>query len=374
MSRWVSTWGQAHTDIRFFSPSYGNRTMRLSIRNCIEGEALRIRVSNREGKKPYRIAEAAIQIEGGRQEKIRFEGKESREVKPGEECYSDTVSMSVRPGELLVVSMAFDGPVISGNGIAECVQCSKKGNYVQEAQFATQHRSKTACYHDMLQAIPGLSSIEIQTESDSAHSIVCFGDSITQQSHWTRPLMEEALKRRPGQVAVINKGIGGNRLLNGPFMSVMSMFGRSGMERFDRDVLGEAGVGAVIFALGTNDIGMARNPKKPDWITAEMLEQALGELVRKCREKKITTYGTTILPRTGSTGYLKAGEEERIKFNEWVRSTDLFDGCIDFDQVVRDAQHPEMLAFSCDSGDHLHPGFLGGERMAQTAAEALLKG
>lgn len=61
-------------------------------------------------------------------------------------------------------------------------------------------------------------------------------------------------------------------------------------------------------------------------------------------------------------------------FNEWVRGTDLFDGCIDFDQVVRDAQHPEMLAFSCDSGDHLHPGFLGGERMAQTAAEALLKG
>ena len=50
MSRWVSTWGQAHTDIRFFSPSYSNRTMRLSIRNCIDGEAVRLRVSTSKEK------------------------------------------------------------------------------------------------------------------------------------------------------------------------------------------------------------------------------------------------------------------------------------------------------------------------------------
>lgn len=373
MNHWVSTWGQSHTDITHMSPSYKDCTMRLAITNCISGSRLRLRVANLEGKKPYTVLEAAVQNGTGPRKAVTFAGKPTQTVNAGAEVYSDAVMLDLAPGDLIIISMAFRGKVVSGNGIVECVQCSQKGNYVQAQQFTTVRRNKTACYNDMAAAIPALSSVEVWTEDEEAGAVVCFGDSITQKSTWTRPLMEMFLEEKPGKLTVINKGINGNRLLNGPFMSVMTLFGRAGMQRFQRDVLEEAGTKAVIIEMGTNDIGMARNPQKSDWITAEMLEKAMETLVKSCHEQGVRVYGSTILPRGGSTGYLNAAEAERLRFNDWARSTDLFDGVLDFDRVVQDPEKPDIMAFSCDSGDHLHPGFLGGQAMAKLAAEVLLK-
>lgn len=373
MSTWVSTWGQSHTDITHMSPNYRDCTMRLAILNSIKGSCIRLRAANLEGKKPYTILQAAVQNGTGSRRAVTFSGGSTQTVRAGEEVYSDPVSMDVNPGDRIVISMAFQGKVISGNGIVECVQCSRKGNFVEAQQFTTVRRNKTACYNDMAAAIPALSSVEVLTEDEEAGAVICFGDSITQKSTWTRPLMETFLSQAPGKLSVINKGINGNRLLNGPFMSVMTLFGRAGIQRFQRDVLEEAGAKAVILEMGTNDIGMARKPGKPDWITAEMLEEAMEELVKKCHDRKIRAYGCTILPRGGSTGYLEAAEAERIRFNDWIRNTDLFDGILDFDRVVRDPEKPDIMAFACDSGDHLHPHFLGGQMMAEEAAGILLK-
>lgn len=373
MSHWVSTWGQSHTDITHMSPSYRDCTMRLAITSCLKGSQVRLRAANLEGKKPYTILQATVQNGSGSRKAVTFSGNISQTVNKDEEVYSDAVALDVDPGDLIVISMAFQGTVISGNDIVECVQCSKKGNYVDAKQFTTVRRNKTSCYNDLAASIPALSSVEILAEDDNAGTVVCFGDSITQKCTWTRPLMETFLAQAPGRLAVINKGINGNRLLKGPFMSVMSLYGRAGMQRFQRDVLEEAGTKAVIIEMGTNDIGMARNPNKPDWITAEILEDAMKELVGRCHEKGIRAYGSTILPRGGSTGYLEAAEMERSRFNEWVRSSDVFDGVLDFDKIVRDAEEKDIMAFSCDSGDHLHPGFLGGQAMAREAADILLK-
>lgn len=373
MSQWVSTWGQSHTDISHISPNYKDCTTRLAITSCLKGSQIRLRVANLEGKKPYTILQAAVQNGTGPRKAVTFSGKKEQTLEVGEEAYSDGIGLDVDPGDLIVISMAFQGTVISGNDIVECVQCSKKGNFVDAQQFTTVRKNRTSCYNDLSASIPALSSVEVLTEDEDAGAIVCFGDSITQKSTWTRPLMEACLNQVPGKLAVINKGINGNRLLSGPFMSIMRMYGRAGMERFRRDVLDEAGTKAVIIAMGTNDIGMARNPDKPDWITAEKLEKAMEELVQECHAKGIKVYGSTLLPRGGSTGYLEAAEVERSRFNEWMRSTDLFDGVLDFDMVVRDPEKPDIMAFACDSGDHLHPHFLGGQAMAKLATDALLK-
>lgn len=373
MRHWVSIWGQSHTDTTHMSPGYKDCTMRLAILNCLKGNQIRLRSANLEGKKPYTVLQAAVQNGTGPRKAVTFSGGAAQTVNVGDEVYSDPVVLDVNPGDLIVISMAFQGKVISGNGIVECVQCSRKGNFVDARQFTTVHRNKTACYNDMAAVIPALSSVEVLTEDGEAGAVVCFGDSITQKSTWTRPLMETILARAPGKLTVINKGINGNRLLSGPFMSIMTLFGRAGMERFQRDVLEEAGAKAVIIEMGTNDIGMARSPKKPDWVTAKMLERAMEELVRKCHEKGIKAYGSTLLPRAGTADYLEAAEAERTRFNAWMRSTDLFDGVLDFDMVVRDPEKQDIMAFACDSGDHLHPHFLGGQAMAKLAADALLK-
>lgn len=373
MSHWVSTWGQAHTDTKHMSPQYKDSTMRLAVVNSMEGSRIRLRVANKTGKKPYTIIQAAVQREMEEQIPVTFSGNASKEVQVGEEVYSDPVSLPVKPGELIVISMAFSGEVLSGNCIAESVQCSKKGNFVDTRQFVTVHKNISACYSGMDVAIPALTSVEVLTEEEEAGALVCFGDSITQHSKWTKPLLEKVMEEIPGKLSIINKGIGGNRLLSGPGIGFLSMYGQAGMERFGRDVLEEAGVKAVVIAIGTNDLGMAKNPQKPDWVTAQKLMDGIKALVTLCREKGIRVYGSTILPRKGYGRFLKEAEQERMRFNDWVRSTDIFDGVLDFDAALRDKQQPDCLAFAYDSGDHLHPHALGGKKMAEVAVETILK-
>src|SRR5262249_605123 len=62
-------------------------------------------------------------------------------------------------------------------------------------------------------------------------------------------------------------------------------------------------------------------------------------------------------------------ETDRQAVNQWVRTH--FDGVIDFDKVVRDPAHPEMMLPEFDSGDHLHPGPAGFAAMAEAIPVSL---
>ena len=66
-------------------------------------------------------------------------------------------------------------------------------------------------------------------------------------------------------------------------------------------------------------------------------------------------------------------QEMRHEYNEFIRTTDLIDGCIDFDKVLRDPERPNYFLPEYDSGDHLHPSKRGYERMAMEVPLELLK-
>ena len=65
-------------------------------------------------------------------------------------------------------------------------------------------------------------------------------------------------------------------------------------------------------------------------------------------------------------------EDLKNAYNDWIRTTDLVDGCIDFDLAIRDPQNPKAFAKGCDSGDHLHPSKEGYIRMAEAVPEGIL--
>jgi len=44
----------------------------------------------------------------------------------------------------------------------------------------------------------------------------------------------------------------------------------------------------------------------------------------------------------------------RQEVNAWIRTSGEFDAVVDFDEVVRDPNHPARLLPPYDSGDHLH--------------------
>lgn len=365
MEAWITTWAQAHADMSLLCGNYKNHTVKTTILSSLSGSQIRLRLSNQEGKKPVHILQMGIQAGNGDIVPVTVGGKGTVVLEPGQSVYSDAVKLTVAEAMDITVSMAFEGTATSGNQLPEGVRYSKKGNFALQRQMEPAKRGIRDTIYNMSPVIPVLSGIEVLTRQEK-EVIVCFGDSITQQSHWTKPLGQLLEK-----TIIINKGIGGNQLLSDPMSKFSSMWGPVAMGRFRRDVLEETGVTGVIFALGTNDIGMTRDQKLIGQHGAEKLMEGLLALNAQAKEAGLKTYIATITPRGNSAGYHDWHEAERLALNEKIRSATAFDGVIDFDAVTRDKEDPSVYDEPCDSGDHLHPGVIGGRRMAREAYEVL---
>ena len=368
MPHWVSVWGQAHTPIEGIGPSYRDRTMLLTVRTALAGERLRLRLANWEGRGPLTVAAATACALTGRETALTFGGSRGVTLAPGADTYSDALPLRVEPGELICIRLAFVGPVSSGNGIRADVLCSKKGDYTAGGPFDTGGCLPTGI------ATPAVAAVELLAP-DEPGALVCFGDSITQMGLWTDPLGSALMRQAPGKLAVLNKGIGGNRLLSGPASPAFRMYGRAGVERFRRDALSDPGTKAVALFIGTNDIGSSPDPAASDFAGADRLAAALEDLAAQTRAAGMAVYAATLVPRMGSEGYGPAQEAERVRLNERLRAGEgtVFDKIFDFDAALRDPDRPAYMRMSYDSGDHLHPSLLGGRRLAECALEALKK-
>jgi lysophospholipase L1-like esterase len=158
-------------------------------------------------------------------------------------------------------------------------------------------------------------------------------------------------------VSVLNAGISGNRLLR-------DVAGPNALARFERDVLGQSGVRFLIVLEGINDIGRSyQGPDTEGPVTVKDLIFAYEQIVNKAHQRGIKVIGGTIMPYEGAGYYSSQGEQVRQTINKWIRSSKVFDGVIDFDEVTRDPAHPSRLLSAVDSGDRLHPGDEGYKTM-----------
>jgi lysophospholipase L1-like esterase len=217
---------------------------------------------------------------------------------------------------------------------------------------------------------------------------VAFGSSLTDgdgstpdaNRRWPDVLTERLQKAggRGAQLGVLNEGIIGNRLLSdtgsprqagGPpplgavFVQLGPALGQSGLERFERDVLAQAGVKYVIVALGVNDILFPGSfIPASESVNAQSIKSGYRQLIARAHKKGIRVIGSTIPPFEHALfrspffgGFYTPGKDHiRQQVNAWIRSGGEFDGVIDFDQAVRDPSHPAQLLPAYDSGDHLH--------------------
>jgi lysophospholipase L1-like esterase len=164
-------------------------------------------------------------------------------------------------------------------------------------------------------------------------------------------------------MAVLNAGIGGNRLLDdGPSVS--------GLARFDRDVLVQTGATRVVVLLGINDIGNARQSPSP---SAADLIAGHKQLIERAHALGLKIYGATLTPFEGANYWTPEGEAKRKALNEWIRTSKAYDGMIDFDAVARDPSHPARCLPRYDPGDHLHLNAAGYQAMANAIDLELLK-
>jgi lysophospholipase L1-like esterase len=196
---------------------------------------------------------------------------------------------------------------------------------------------------------------------------VAFGDSITDGAtstpdtdrSWPSRLAERlAASRATANIAVVNHGISGNRLL-------ADGAGISALARFDRDILAQPGVKWLIVLEGINDIGMS-TMMGGEGVSAEDLIAAQKQLIERAHLHGIKAIGATLLPYGGATYYSEKGEAIRQAVNKWIRTGGAYDAVVDFDAKLRDAQNPSQLNSAYYINDHLHPNDAGYKLMAET--------
>jgi lysophospholipase L1-like esterase len=232
----------------------------------------------------------------------------------------------------------------------------------------------TGAQFDARTSVPSwyvVDGVEAAATSADQAAIVTFGDSITdgtastqdENNRWPDYLARRLASRSGNQLSVINEGIAGNRVLSDTPTYV------NALARLDRDVLSQAGVKYVTLLEGINDIGQTclgnANASPADIIAG------YRQLMTQVHLKGIKIFGGTLTPFQGALHdtpnagyYCSAGEDKRGALNTWIRTSNEFDGVIDFDQATRDPANPLVYRAEFDSGDHLHPNDAGYQAMA----------
>jgi len=398
--QWVGTWGTAPAGppLAAQTQSFSNQTLRLIVHTSIGGPRVRIRISNELGTTPLRIGEAHVArrqagaaIVDGSDRPLTFSGMRSIVIPPGAPVLSDPVDLDVPALSDLAVSLHLPDTVqattIHGSAF-QTNYVSLPGNFTNAATLPTERT---------ITSWPFLTEVDVNTPANAA--IVALGDSITDGSNttidtnrrWpdllalrlqtTRDLVSApngiaTLLAPNARLGVVNRGIGGNRLLRDP--GEQPLFGRAALARFDRDVLATAGVRYLIVLIGINDIGHPGTGTIPasEAVTAQDLIAGYRQLIARAHAKGIAIYGATLTPFEGTVfpGYYTPEKEQvRQAVNNWIRSSDEFDGVIDFERAVRDPAHPTRMLPAYDSGDHLHPNDLGMQAMANAIPLTLFR-
>ena len=343
-------------------------TLREITHISIGGKELRIRFTNEFGLDPLfltdihvAISDGGTSIRSGTDHQVTFGVSDTVKIPAGSVLVSDPVPLDVAPHSDLAISFYIPAQIMRAETFHDFAD---QDNFVAAGDVAgaaslTQAATLSSWYF--------VDGIEVPAIG-GGRAIVTLGDSITDGAHSTRNanrrwpdvlanrlLADESL----GQIAVLNEGIGGNRVVN-------DGYGPSALARLDRDVLSQDGVRYVIVLESINDIGrLARLQSPDDEITAQQLEQGLSRIADAAHQHGIKAIGATLTPYGGASYFSDKGEQIRKEVNDWIRASGTFDGVIDFAKITADPQNPAQFNPSYDSGDHLHPGDAGYKAMGE---------
>jgi lysophospholipase L1-like esterase len=376
---WVASWAAAQqlsepknqidpADLR-------DATLRQSVHLSLGGRQLRLKLSNAFGTAPLRIdsihlalaeAPGSPRIVPASDRAVTFGGRTEVVIPAGGDYLSDPVDLAAPALANVTISLHLDLAPEFETGHPG----SRTTTYYLHGNHAADPDLSGAGQVDHWYFIAGIETLGTR----AAHSIVAFGDSITDgrgsttngNDRWTDVLAAK-LQGRPATRAagVLNLGIGGNHLL-------LDGLGPNAVARFNRDVLAQSGVNSVILLEGINDIGTFAAGQDHAVLVRDVIE-AYRQMVLRARAHRIRIIGATITPFGGSATYplTAANEADRQAINAWVRRPGNFDKLIDFDAALRDPHDPQRLNPLYDSGDHLHPSAAGYRVMGEAAAAAL---
>ncbi|WP_175813435.1 SGNH/GDSL hydrolase family protein [Burkholderia contaminans] len=376
---WVAAWATALQPIPdlaappplYRAPGVAGRAVRQIVYPTVSGRAARIRISNAYSRAPLVVEAASLARAGegaalaGAAVPVRFGGKASVTLAPGQELESDPVAIDVAAGRPYAISLQMG----ANERMTVWHRVSNQFNYVSAPGDHVSDPG-AAVFRTRFTQYAWVSELAVEAGSARA-SVAAIGDSITdglrssvnRNRRWPDALARRLTASGAESIGVANLGISGNRLL-----SDSACYGTSVASRFERDALSRAGVKAAIVLIGINDINFAAMPPRSGLdcdhphtqVTAASLIDGYRRLIEAAHRQGVKVFGATLTPAG-----LPAGRETiRLEVNRWIRSSGGFDGVVDFDAVLRDPAHPSVLQRRYDSGDGIHPSDAGYTAMA----------
>ena len=372
-SHWASIWGNAVSIAENRPERYArNITIRYPVRVRFDGSALRLTFDNYCGTESITINKTTLLVNGAFLP-VTFGGEHAVTIEAGENATCDPVDVSLHAGETVHVSFYLADFTLMRSVVFTCGKLSG-GLYANGDETETVDIDVNTSRATKLNYF--LSNVSILTDKAN-RTIVCYGDSITAQD-WPDDLQIRCKKEGFGHTAIIRKAASGTRILREYTCLTYESYGLMGAHRFLHELPAD-GVDAVIIQQGINDIihpvGEEVNIFRPmsDLPTVEELIDGLKVYIAQAREMGLKVYVGTLIPMGGWRTDAPFRQEMRHAYNDFIRTTDLIDGCIDFDKALRDPARPDWFLPEYDSGDHLHPSKKGYERMAAEVPEELLK-
>ncbi len=370
---WVSVWGNAVSVAENRPERYARDiTIRYPVHIPFSGSAVRLTFDNYCGTESISLHKTTV-FYGGQFHPVSFAGNREVTIPAGEKAVSDPLEIYLTEGELIQVSFYLKDFTLMRSVVYACGPLSEgvyaNGDQTESASFDLLTSRKTHLFYF-------LSNVSVLTEEGN-RAIVCYGDSITAQD-WPDELALRCFTEGYSKTAVIRRATSGSRILRQYDCLTYESYGLSGSNRFSHEVPTD-GADVVIIQQGINDIihpvGESVNVFRPmsDLPTVEQLIAGLKTYIAQARSFGYKVYVGTLLPMGGWRTDAPFRQEMRHAYNAFIRTTDLIDGCIDFDKALRDPSNPNHFLPEYDSGDHLHPSPRGYRRMAMEIPAELLK-
>jgi len=387
-----------------------NQTIRSVVKPDLWGQTMRIKLSNVFGNQPLTFDAVTIALQEyganvvrGTVTPVRFQGSNAVTILPGQEVWSDGVHLRwvdddgedpLLQGRNLAVSYSVQGDsghmtYHSGANTTSFITPAGSGNHAADVDGFAYEYTTTSWFF--------LATLDVMAAADTV--VVCaFGDSITDGTHttlntndrWSNVLSRRLHNAYGNKVSVVNEAIGGNRVI--PPAVANAAAGPAAVDRLDRDVLGLSGLTHVIWLEGINDLGAGYGQaasatplfENPVIHTPANIIAGYQNVVGRLHAKGIKVYGGTIISALGlnnpSQGwdlvnfpnFLASVDNGpvidgfRKEINQYIRTSGLFDGVVDFDAATLDPTTGNMKAaylpnsqFTQLPWDYLHPNRAG---------------
>lgn len=376
---WIGTWATApQTVVKSFMPynnNMSNRSVRQVVKVSIGGDMIRLKLSNIYSTEPVVIrsiyiahAKDSFAIDSKSAKYLKFSNQYKVTIPAGKSITSDALPYDLKPLQRLAITINYT----SAPTVPTVHMGSRTTSYIMKGVTNAHSNFEKAFRENHWYNISG---IDVYTMRTDLSSIAIIGNSITDgkcstdnaQNRWPDVMSEMLqLKYKITNQGVLNLGIGNNRVV------VPGGFGALAKERFDKDVLAQAGVKKVIIFEGINDIGAAKSGYSET--VARQLIESYQAMIKKAKARRLKVYLGTITPFKGAGYYSPFHEAARQTVNEWIRNqakNKEVDGILDFAKLLQDPKDDRRMKKEYVSNDWLHPNPTGYKAMGTYAAEII---